>query len=494
MSLRSHFIAILAVLLSFVAGAATDTVLILHTNDLHDHIRAGYNGAGGLSYVSGYIKSVQQERRDTLVLDAGDVTEKGDMVSFLTQSAVMYEAMGKAGYDACTIGNHDLNSGLPLMLSRVKIANPMEILCLNYVEQGKGHYFTPSKVFDVDGVKVAVIGLTLPKGGEIMDMAETKAALKVETGRLVPQSDVQVVVAHMDSRECRELAEVVPDIDVFVSGHSHEVLAEPILAPASGALVVQAGEYAQYVGRVELTVDLDTKKVTTAKGELVPMQHDKIPCDKEMTAWVATREQEVCPEASHVVARLEKPMGRMDVARLAAAAFRKAGDADIGFCHPGQVIRDELPAGEIDVNALFCTGGQRGYKVVSTTLSGAQIEAYLSGVMKSGKGQTEWNGFRGKVKYYHDGDSWRAATNLDPGKTYRVVMPEVEWNTRFMKTAVQPEAAGGDASKPSVTACDFSFASALAAYSDDLAKQGASLVSQAATLKKEVALDEKKLP
>ena len=36
---------------SIVAGAAadTDSVIILHTNDLHDHLRPGYDGVGGMA-------------------------------------------------------------------------------------------------------------------------------------------------------------------------------------------------------------------------------------------------------------------------------------------------------------------------------------------------------------------------------------------------------------------------------------------------------------
>jgi 2',3'-cyclic-nucleotide 2'-phosphodiesterase (5'-nucleotidase family) len=54
-------------------------------------------GTGGIPYVSGYIKSVKAQRQDVLVLDAGDVAEKGGL-AFKTNSDIMYQAMGKIGY------------------------------------------------------------------------------------------------------------------------------------------------------------------------------------------------------------------------------------------------------------------------------------------------------------------------------------------------------------------------------------------------------------
>jgi len=53
------------------AQGATDTVLILHTNDFHDHIRPGYDRVGGMAYVAGYIGAARRGRDDVLVLDAG---------------------------------------------------------------------------------------------------------------------------------------------------------------------------------------------------------------------------------------------------------------------------------------------------------------------------------------------------------------------------------------------------------------------------------------
>ena len=106
--------AVLALLALAGAGSGFPeerTLVLLHTNDLHDHLRADYDGSGGLAYVSGYIRSVKASRPDVLTLDAGDLMEKGDLVGFRTRSSITCEAMGRVGYDAFSPGNHDTAYG-----------------------------------------------------------------------------------------------------------------------------------------------------------------------------------------------------------------------------------------------------------------------------------------------------------------------------------------------------------------------------------------------
>ena len=77
-----RFVALaITVFAAATAAAEPRTLLILHTNDLHDHVRQDYDDAGGLAYVAGYVDSVRAERGDVLLLDAGDVMEKGDLVA-----------------------------------------------------------------------------------------------------------------------------------------------------------------------------------------------------------------------------------------------------------------------------------------------------------------------------------------------------------------------------------------------------------------------------
>ena len=176
------------VLILFVgipSSAETDTVCILHTNDIHDHVRSGYGGLGGLPYVSGYVKSVRAERKDTLLVDAGDVFHKGDMVAARSDSKINYEAMGKIGYDAAAPGNHDIDLGFPYLQEQCDDVG-ISMLCVNIKGEGGKPFFAPSKIIDVDGVKVGVIGLTATGRSDILNAKETAQAVAKEAERLEP--------------------------------------------------------------------------------------------------------------------------------------------------------------------------------------------------------------------------------------------------------------------------------------------------------------------
>jgi 2',3'-cyclic-nucleotide 2'-phosphodiesterase (5'-nucleotidase family) len=415
-----------------IASARTATVLILHTNDIHDHLRPDYDGSGGLPFVSGYIKQQRAARSDVLVLDAGDVAEKGDMVAFATGSELTFEAFGRVGYHAWTPGNHDHDFGVEGLRRFAGLAGEARLLCSNLTREDGTLEFPAAAVFAINGVRVGVIGMIVPRKEYGLDPVASARAMAREAELLEDRVDLTVALCHIPSQACAALAREAPQIDVFVSGHSHEVLREAVAVEPTGALIVQAGSYAEYVGRLELTIDLGTRRIVDHRSELVPMRHDAVPCDIDMLQWIQEREEKLVPESRRPVAWTSRQFDRVELGMLGAAALREATGADIALCHSGQVIRDTLPKGVVDLNAVFRAGGERGRVVVETRLSGAEIESYLRGLQATDWGQTQWAGFRAAAATGGDGRPV-VRTTLEPGRIYRVVMPELEWSTRFQR-------------------------------------------------------------
>ncbi len=429
---------LVAALAALASGqGATKSLLILHTNDLHDHVRPGPNGTGGLPYVSGYVRQVRAERSDVLLLDAGDVAEKGDLVAFRSHSALTYEGLRRIGYDAVTIGNHEFDEYGVAGLRSFESLLGRRLLNLNVLGPDGAPLFEASRLVEVNGLKVGLIGLIVPRKPEQggLDFADSGRALAAETARLrATGAHLIVAVCHESAKKCAEWSRAAPDVNVFVSGHSHQAMAAPEVVPETGAIIVQAGHYARWVGRLELEVDPAARKVVKHTGRLVPMKHADIPVDAEMLAWVQARERELAPEADDFVFENPAEIDGFSVARLAAEALRLAAGADIGFCHPYQIIRDILPAGRVDVNALFMTGGQRGHATVLVELTGAEVEAYVNALQFIQREPPEWAGFRAaRVAAPQGGERLRA--ELDAGRLYRVVLPLLEWETRFLRLA-----------------------------------------------------------
>ncbi|MCX5756939.1 MAG: hypothetical protein NTU83_00225, partial [Candidatus Hydrogenedentes bacterium] len=159
-----------------------------------------------------------------------------------------------------------------------------------------------------------------------------------------------------------------------------------------------------------------------------------------------------------------------------AAAIRQRGGTDAAFCKISQIMRSALPQGEIDVNALFLTGGQRGHKLVKANLTGAQIEAYMLGLLQDGKGISQWAGFKAKIVPGAKRSEWGFSTDLKPEKSYSIAMPQLEWDTRFLKVMRKE----GDI--PSIEPCDFSFTDAVASYVETVTKAGKTIDAEVESL------------
>jgi 5'-nucleotidase len=476
------FLVLLAVALASPAVAATGRVLILHTNDLHDHVRPGYDGQGGLPHVSGYVQQVRAERQDILLLDAGDVAEKGDLVAKKAGHFMTYQAMRRIGYDAITIGNHDEDAGRD-GLRLYEEAAGQSLLCLNLLAPDGTPDFTPSRMFNIDGLRVAVIGMIVPREEGSLDFEESGRALQREAERLDRDAHLVVALCHLGVEDCVEGSRLAPAVDIFVSGHSHEVVPSPQFVPETGARIVQAGSYANFVGRLDVVVDFDSEDIVTADGELVPMRHDTVPADEVMLAWVRAKEQELCPQATEVVAQTREPVGR-EIAWLAAEAMHQAAGTDVAFCHPGQIIRSALPAGAVDINAVYLTGGDRGDETVIAELTGAEIEAYLA-ELAAREDQTAWSGFTLQREAGGTGEP-SIKTNLARDRGHRVILPALEWRTRFLRSVDRVRERGDESPlllrSFATTPSDVTYTDALTALVRELSAQDRELAAEAALL------------
>lgn len=407
------------------AAATEKTLLILHTNDIHDRLRADYDGNGGLPFIAGFIQDVRHSRDDVLVLDAGDVAEKGDLVARRTGSDLVFEAMGRVGYHAWAPGNHDHDFGIEALHRFTELAG-MDILCINLFKEDGSLEFAPSNVYTIDGVRVGVIGAIAPRSERSLDLQGTAEAMGREAARLRPSTDLVVALIHIGARDAQFISGLAPDIDVFITGHSHELLSEPVQTP-SGALVVQTGSYAENVGWLELRLDLPGRRVLSHDYRVVPMEHTSVRPDLAMLEWIRLKELELAPEALEVVSWSPRVISYLEVGILAAEGLRRAYGADVALNHTASVVRAPLPAGVLDWNAIYRTGGERGNALVEVELTGEEVESYVRGMSTSEWLPTQWAGF------HASGSGAEFVTDLVPGRTYTVVMPLREWETRFLR-------------------------------------------------------------
>ena len=141
----------------------TYKITILHTNDHHGHFWRSEYGEYGLAaqktLVDGIRKEVAEEGGSVLLLSGGDINT-GVPESDLQNAEPDFKGMNLVGYDAMALGNHEFDNPLETLRIQEKWAT-FPFLSANIYKKSTGErLFKPYAVFDKQGVKIAVIGLT----------------------------------------------------------------------------------------------------------------------------------------------------------------------------------------------------------------------------------------------------------------------------------------------------------------------------------------------
>ncbi len=224
---------------------------VLFTNDLHGRLTESQ---------AHQLAAMKAEEPDTILLDAGDAVKVGNVGIPLFPEPV-WRLMEIAGYDALTLGNREFHITEIGLRAKLKGA-PMPVLCANMRSKGCSEpRLAPFVLLKTpSGISVGVIGVTVPMVTERMAARMISAFLfdpPIETVlRLAPSlranCDVLIALTHIGLKADLELASRVPELDLIIGGHSHEVLHEPRFVDRCP--VVQAGSHGKFVGdlRIEM--------------------------------------------------------------------------------------------------------------------------------------------------------------------------------------------------------------------------------------------------
>ena len=278
-----------------VAEKRAKTVSIFHTTDLHGHIEPamtyeGVGDVGGMARCATQIRRWRKQFPDSLLVDVGDVYQ-GTPVGLQTDGRIMIDLFNRLGYDAWAIGNHDFDWGREVLEGALKHSKP-KILAGNLKIGDKSVGETDGAwknvlawtVRETGGFRIGLIGLTTPglpfwlapetlAGVEVFDPAE---ALKQSVDELKAEKvDAIVVIGHMGWRWQEDYANPVPSllndiegVDVYLAGHSHQDRATWY---EGKTICSQASYYGIHCGRVDLTFDLESRKLIDRKAFTVRM-------------------------------------------------------------------------------------------------------------------------------------------------------------------------------------------------------------------------------
>ena len=274
---------------------------IVETSDVHgnyfpyDFINAK-PGEGSLSRISTFVKQLRQKKGNhrVLLVDNGDILQGQPSAYYYnyvdtTGAHLCARMLNDMGYLCATLGNHDVETGHAVYDKWMDECGFAVLGANVYKRSDKRPYLTSYIQEEVDGVRIAVLGLitpTIPQwlpeylwaNLDFKDATETAKRI-VPIMRRAAKADVVVVLIHsgvgpehsqsrMLDHCAYQIAEQVPDIDVVFCGHDHRVANREILNDSTQqkVLVLNPGANAMRVAQADFTLGLD------AKGKVVKKQ------------------------------------------------------------------------------------------------------------------------------------------------------------------------------------------------------------------------------
>ncbi len=280
-------------------GDSEFDLFIVHTNDVHGRIVEGEDGSAGYSKLSTLLKMGRSITDNILLLDAGD-TFHGTNLANMFEGQTVAEIMSLVGYDAMTPGNHDFNYGasrLEEIAGWAEDEGTFRVLCANITDENGVMVFQPYQVYDYNGFKVCVFGLSTPD-------TKTKAHPKHTVGLDFMSDDVVesaqaaidmahelcdfvVVLGHLGVVPDGEsgitstvVAEYLDGIDLLIDGHSHTVMDGGEMV--NGTLIVSTGQYMNNIGIVR--VHVKDGKGEIAEAFLLPASDISNPAESDILA------------------------------------------------------------------------------------------------------------------------------------------------------------------------------------------------------------------
>ncbi|MBH1930926.1 bifunctional UDP-sugar hydrolase/5'-nucleotidase UshA [Serratia rubidaea] len=418
----------------------TYDITILHTNDHHGHFWQNDHGEYGLGAQKTLVDGIRQEVAanggSLLLLSGGDINT-GVPESDLQDAEPDFRGMNLIGYDAMAVGNHEFDNPLNVLRQQEKWAT-FPLLSANIYQKSTGQrLFKPYALFDRQGIKIAVIGLTTDDTAKIGNpeyftdiefrVPAQEARQVVEQLRHDERPDVVIAATHMGHYDNGnhgsnapgdvEMARSLPAgyLDLIVGGHSQDpvcmasdnhkqvdyVPGTPC-APdrQNGTWIVQAHEWGKYVGRADF--QFRNGKLTLKHYQLIPVNLKKKveKADGSSERVYYTRQIAEDPAMMKLLtpfqdkgrAQLEVKIGSVNgklegdrskvrfvqtnLARVLLAAQMERANADFAVMSGGGV-RDSIEAGDITYKSVLKVQ-PFGNTLVYVDMTGREVEKYLA--------------------------------------------------------------------------------------------------------------------
>jgi len=368
------------------AAAYSDKLVIIHVNDAHGRdVKSSTSvGAAGVAQLK---EDFEATGANVLLVSAGDAIQGTPLVNIDEgKSAIGF--MDAAGYDLMVPGNHEFDYGKDQLLTILEDAD-FDVLSANIFigDPADGNRLFPAnKIFEIDGKKIGVFGLTTPETytkthpdkiaglSFLMDQPlydEAQAQVDYLAGQ---GCDLIICVGHLGTdaasapNQSTDVIAHVNGIDLWIDGHSHTQIDRPgkLVAQPNGnnTLLVSAKQYLEYVGVVVYNLATDKLEdayllapaaVPGADPDVAKLVNDRN-AEVEALLAVPIGDTEVTLYGKNTVNPPGVRMSETNLGNFAADALRWTASESLGYnvdiaITNGGGIRDSIPTDGRDVSA-----------------------------------------------------------------------------------------------------------------------------------------------
>ncbi len=398
----------------------TFKIKIIETSDVHGAIfpfdlKDDKPTENSLAHVMTFVREERAKPGQLVIfLDNGDILQGDPMVYYsnfekTSEPHICSQVMNFMGYDAATIGNHDIEAGHPVY-DKLNAEFKFPWLAANAVDVKSGKpNFKPYFVIEKEGLKIAVLGLVTPAipkwlpekiyaGIEFEDMIESaKKWVKIINDDEKP--DLLIGLFHagveynyngqqaetaFNENASKLVAEQVPGFDAVFVGHDHHGWNESLKNWAGNEVLILGTTSRAYDVAVA-NIDLKLHKTTdhyekTMSGEIIQMKN-LIP-DPEFMAQFQPAFEEVKKYVNRPIGSFTESISSKDAlfgdskfVDLIHQIQLEITGADISFVAPLS-FDSQINEGEIYVRDMF-----KLYKfenlLYTMELGGQEIKDYL---------------------------------------------------------------------------------------------------------------------
>ena len=461
---------------------------VMHTNDNHGRFWENKHGEYGMAARKTLLDRIRSDVKEhggtSLLLSGGDINT-GVPESDLQDAEPDFKGMNMLGYDAMALGNHEFDNSLQVLAKQQGWAEFPMLSANIYSKETGERMFTPYQIFEQQGIKIAVIGLTTEDTQKIgnpeyisgIEFRDPKEEAKKVIAHLKANEKPDIIIAatHMGHYEDGQRGVNAPgdvalaryleegDLDMIVGGHSQEPVCmegpnktDTSFKPGddckpdmqNGTWIVQAHEWGKYVGRADFTfkdgelvmndyalipVNLKKKVKQPDGSKKRVFIQDEIKKDAEVLAFLTPYQEKGQDELMTVIAetktKLEGDRDKVrfmqtNLGRLIAKAHMERAKADFAVMNSGGV-RDSIEAGKITYKDVL-TVQPFANIITYTDMTGAEVIDYLNVValkpVDSGA-YAQFYGISMNVGKATVSNVVIGGKKLDPKATYRFTVP-----------------------------------------------------------------------